>query len=351
MRRRLLGAVAALGVAVSFAIGVASATAAPEGRVVCRLQDPDLVESSGLVARGGLLVTVNDSGDTGRVFTLDATTCETVGVTTWSQSPTDVEAIAPSGDASFVFVGDIGDNAAARSEVAIARVPVGRGDRTVTPASSRVTYPGGPQDAETLMRDPVSGRLVIVTKTFLGGDVLLAPSRTLSTTAVNRFTKVGEVLSTATDGAFFPDGRHVVVRSYTRAAVYTWPDLEEVDTFDLPEQQQGEGLAVDDYSSVLLGSEGLNAPVLRFRLPAAVAEAVEPPAPTGAGPSTSGEAGGVEASDGAVGGAPGDAGDDAADERALVAVAHRWGVRCRDAGRARSVPPSSRVIPRRGAVS
>ena len=81
---------------VPFVIGFSVAGAEPAaGEEVCRFQDPQIVESSGLVARDGLFVTVNDSGDSGRVFVVDAQTCRTVGGTTWSDEVEDVEAVAP----------------------------------------------------------------------------------------------------------------------------------------------------------------------------------------------------------------------------------------------------------------
>ena len=80
------------------------------GRVVFRFQDPAIVEASGLVVQDGLFVTTNDSGDTGRVFTVDPDTGRTIGVTTLGRaSPQDVEALAPAGRGE-VWVGDIGDN-------------------------------------------------------------------------------------------------------------------------------------------------------------------------------------------------------------------------------------------------
>ena len=59
-------------------------------------QDPAIVESSGLVALGdGLFVTTNDSGDSGRVFTVDDDG-ETVGRHRLVRHhPDDVEALAP----------------------------------------------------------------------------------------------------------------------------------------------------------------------------------------------------------------------------------------------------------------
>ena len=74
----------------------------------------------------------------------------------------------------------------------------------------------------------------------------------------------------ATDGAFFPDGRHLIVRNYTQAAVYTFPDLAEVGSFTLPSQQQGEGIAVLADGSVLVSSEGQYSDVLRVELPAEI---------------------------------------------------------------------------------
>ena len=73
------------------------------------------------------------------------------------------------------------------------------------------------------------------------------------------------MLPIATDGAFLPDGKHFVVRNYAAAAVYAFPSLEKVDQFQLPDQQQGEGLAVDADGSLLLSSEGLHSEVLRVR--------------------------------------------------------------------------------------
>ena len=71
-----------------------------------------------------------------------------------------------------------------------------------------------------------------------------APGR-LRADRPNQLTEVGPVLPIATDAAFFPDGRHIIVRNYSEAAVYSWPELDEVGRFGLPDQQQGEGIAVD----------------------------------------------------------------------------------------------------------
>ncbi|GAA5144624.1 hypothetical protein GCM10023340_12590 [Nocardioides marinquilinus] len=274
------------------------ADAAPErARVEFRFADPAIEESSGLVVRDGLFVTTNDSGDTGRVFTVDPATGETVGVTDWTDDAVDVEALAPAGRGA-VWVADIGDNDAERASVSVTRVPVGRGDRTVRPPTYELVYPGGPADAETLMLDPRTRRLVVVTKGIFGGRVLLAPRR-LDPDGPTRLREVGTVLGIATDGAFFPDGRHVVVRDYGSAVVYTWPGLDEVADLRLPDQPQGEGLAVGDDGTLFLSTEGAGTAVLRVPLPPALRRVVVPPPPPDPTPSpTPGQTPGQSTTDG-----------------------------------------------------
>lgn len=270
---------AGLAIAAPLALGVAVTPPPPAGHEVFRFDDPAIAEASALVVQDGLFMTTNDSGDTGRVFAVDRRG-RTVGVTHWSDDPTDTEALAPGGP-GFVWVGDIGDNDARRSAIEIARIPVGRGDRTVTPTTYRLVYPDGASDAETLLRNPRTGRLYIATKSIFGG-VLYAVPDPLDQAHVNRLKPVGRVLPVATDGAFFPDGRHLVVRNYTTAVVYAWPSLQPVGSFALPDQRQGEGISVAGDGRVYVSSEGARAPVLEVTLPPAIRAAVQPAVSEGA---------------------------------------------------------------------
>jgi hypothetical protein len=277
----------ALLVAVPFVVGAAAAPAALSAPTAFTFADPEIVESSGLALVDGLVVTVNDSGDGGRVFAVDPASGETVGVTRWAGEPVDVEAVAPAGRGR-VWVGDIGDNGADRDSVSVLRVPVVRGERTVEPESFELRYPDGATDAETLLAEPGTGRLVVVSKGIFGGVVYRAPAR-LDPDRPNRLVAVGSALAIATDGAFLPDGRHLVVRGYGSADVLTWPGLAEVGTFALPDQEQGEGLTVDADGRLLLSTEGVRTEVLRVALPPAVRRAVAPPptpTPTGGSPAT-----------------------------------------------------------------
>ncbi|MEZ5097755.1 MAG: hypothetical protein R2731_17745 [Nocardioides sp.] len=74
-----------------------------------------------------------------------------------------------------------------------------------------------------------------------------------------------------TDGAFLPDGRHVVLRTYTAALVYSFPDLDLLARLELPAQQQGEGLAITRGARrwwLWVSSEGPRQPVYRVAIPA-----------------------------------------------------------------------------------
>jgi hypothetical protein len=292
MRDRLLAGI----IVVPFALGLSAGAAPERGEVAFSFQDPEIVESSGLVVEDGLVLTTNDSGDSGRVFAVDPATGRTVGVTRWSDDPWDVEALAPAGGGE-VWVGDIGDNAESRDSVQVARVPVGRGERTVDVPTYDLTYPQGPVNAESLLADPTTGRLYVATKSVFGGRLYEAPA-TLSADRPNRLRAVGDVLPIATDGAFFPDGLHLVVRDYSQATVYGFPSMDRLATFRLPREDQGEGIAVAPDGSLLVSSEGQHSDVLRVPLPDGIRRALAPATPhpastpgTGSttGPSTGGD--------------------------------------------------------------
>jgi hypothetical protein len=276
-RERLAAGLLAAPFVVGAVVG-ASAAGPAGGTEVCAFQDPAITEASGLVVTDGLFVTMNDSGDSARVFAVDPHTCRTVGVTRWHADAIDDESLAPAGRPGEVWVGDTGQNIATRPYITIAKVPVGRGDRDVPGEIHKLAYPDGRHDAETLIRNPVTGQLFIVSKEFIGR--IYAIPRHLGPGVTTM--KAGKtVLGLATDGAFFPDGKHVILRNYGQAAIYTWPALDRIATIDLPRQQQGEGIAVADDGRIYLDSEGIRAPVLELHLPADVRAALAGRAPTG----------------------------------------------------------------------
>jgi hypothetical protein len=256
-----------LAVLLGLGSGVAPASAtvpADDARVpgtrLFSFADDELFESSGLVDRGDVVYTTNDSGDDAVLYAVDPRTGETVGRTTYADDVSDVEALAPGSDGT-VLAGDIGDNRERRDTVTVHRVTPGQDEAT----SYDLTYPDGARDAETLLARPGSDRLFVVSKSVFGGVVFAAPSQ-LRTDRPNRLRPFARVGGLVTDGSFLPDGRHVLLRTYGTASVYTFPAFELVGTVRLPGQRQGEGISVSRSGRVLVSSEGVHADVLRLTL-------------------------------------------------------------------------------------
>ncbi|WP_328527561.1 hypothetical protein OG984_17795 [Nocardioides sp. NBC_00368] len=228
--------------------------------VLFSFSDPTISEASALTPLGkGLFATTNDSGDSGRVFTVDSSGA-TVGVTHWAADPVDVEGLAPAGG-KHVWVGDIGDNNSVWDSIRIAKVRVGRGERTVSPTVYELVYPDGPHNAESLLAHP-DGQVFVATKDWGGGRLYAVPKR-LDPDGPNQLKEVAPVIPMATDGAFFPDGKHLVVRGYYSATIYDWPSMDRVGSFRTPDQEQGEAVGVTAKGEVVVTSEGIRAEVIR----------------------------------------------------------------------------------------
>ncbi|HEU4515237.1 MAG TPA: hypothetical protein VFR87_19165 [Nocardioidaceae bacterium] len=242
-------------------------TGTDRAEVVVTLRDEAIDESSGAVVQGRRLFTVNDSGDGPYLYEVDLRTGETVGVTTFAaDEPEDVEALAP-GVGGALWVGDIGDNRTSRDSIHLYRVVPQRGGGEVSAPRYELEYPDGAHNAEALLVHPRTGRVLVVTKTFArGGTVYRAPRR-LDPDGPNRLEKIGAVAGMVTDGAFLPGGDRLLLRTYGSGAVYAYPAVEEVTSFGLPAQEQGEAVAVGDDGRVYLTSEGERSDVLVMDLP------------------------------------------------------------------------------------
>ncbi|RJK97917.1 hypothetical protein [Vallicoccus soli] len=262
-----------LAAAAALLLPSAPVAAVEAARLDRTLLDARITESSGLARSGyddGLLWTHNDSGDGPRLFAVgpDGRTVATAVLR--GASAVDWEALARyrGADRSYLYVGDVGDNARARREVAVHRVEEPRsprGDLVLAPRTYRLAYEDGPRDAEALLVHPWTGRLYVVSKDYRGGAVYEAPAA-LSTTGVNVLRRVASAPALVTDGAVLFDGR-VVLRDYV--AAWVSPRIGAPATrVPLPASAQGESLAPAPGSrAVLVGSEGLRSPVHRQPLP------------------------------------------------------------------------------------
>ncbi len=254
--------------------------------VTGRLTAPEATEISGLVAsqtQPGVLWAHNDSGDRARIFALRSDGSLIASLDVPGAEATDWEdiAVGPGGD---LLLGDIGDNKSVRDDIDIYRVPEPRlADGPTTTAAAtrlRLTYPDGAHDAETLLADPRTGEIVIVTKRLDGRSgvyVAQAPARDAPGSAVLRHAgdlRLG-VGGLATAGDVSADGHTVAIRTYT--ALYAWtrkPGASLVATLarkpcvgsaQLGLEGQGESLALSrDGRSFFTVPEGAGAAVRRY---------------------------------------------------------------------------------------
>jgi hypothetical protein len=194
-----------------------------------------LDEISGLVGSRSLTDVFwvhNDSGDSARFFAMSGQGSLLGTFYLSGQSAWDWEdiAIGPQpGGGNYLFLGDIGDNAAIRSTITVHRAtePVAIAALNTTIASSnfrslRLRYPGGPRDAEAMFVDPLSGDLFVLTKRLAVPELYMVPAtafdnvgQTVTMTALGQVPKV-PVWATAAD--ISPDGRFILVRPSNSAA-------------------------------------------------------------------------------------------------------------------------------------
>lgn len=125
-------------------------------------------------------------------------------------------------------------------------------------------YADGPRNAEALMVHPKTGRVYIASKNEDGGGLYEGPAK-LTTGATNVFRRVGEV-PWVTDGAFSPDGKELVLRSYFSARGYAFENgrLGADHAVQAPFQRQAESVTYTaDGSALMFGSEGERSDVQR----------------------------------------------------------------------------------------
>ncbi|MEE1805992.1 WD40 repeat domain-containing protein [Streptomyces sp. BE133] len=235
------------------------------------IEDPRITESSGLAAsraHPGIYWTHNDSDDGPYIYAVDSRTGKTVATITLQGvgKPRDVEAISLGPDGNL-YVGDIGDNLnGSWDHVWIYRLPEPKElkDATVRATQFDVKYADGPRNAEALMVHPTTGRVYIASKNEDGGGLYEGPAE-LTTGATNVFRRVGEV-PWVTDGAFSPDGKELVLRSYFSARGYVFENgrLGADHAVSAPLQPQAESVTYTaDGSALMFGSEGKQSDVKR----------------------------------------------------------------------------------------
>ncbi|WCT10342.1 hypothetical protein [Mucilaginibacter jinjuensis] len=196
--------------------------------VVHNLARTDLLEISGVAAsrvNAGILYIHNDSDNAAQVYLTDANGADRGTLSLSSVGNRDWEdiAVGPGPDATknYIYVGDIGDNDAKYSSVFVYRFP----EPNLTGAASpyvatiptvdaiQLKYPDGPRNAETLMVDPLTKDIYIVSKESNVAKVYVAryPQSTTSVTTLSPVAKL--FFNKATGGDISPDGTEMLLRS------------------------------------------------------------------------------------------------------------------------------------------
>ncbi|HEX3279648.1 MAG TPA: hypothetical protein VHR36_00335 [Pyrinomonadaceae bacterium] len=266
-------------------------------RVLARLEDPAVKESSGIVASRtspGLYWTHNDSGDGPNLYALDE---QGASHGTWrvrGASARDWEDIAagpgPQSGVSYLYIGDIGDNEGKRDEVIIYRVkePTIRSeDASSTKLKPLVTedaevihlrYPDGAHDAESLLVHPVTGDLYIISKIPFANPTVYKARAPLNTNGPTTLERIGELDIPSvfggliTGGDISPDGLRVALCDYVGGYELVLGDArapfdqiwkQPLQQVDLGRRKQGESIAYRlDGRALLATSEGAHPPLI-----------------------------------------------------------------------------------------
>ncbi|MBS1713980.1 MAG: hypothetical protein JST30_06550 [Armatimonadetes bacterium] len=250
------------------------------------ISDRVVDESSGVgvsTRHQGVYYTHNDSGDTARFFRFkedgssSAVDVLGAGATDWEDM-----ACLKVGGKSMLYFGDIGDNAVSRANVTVYRFQ--EPDLVATSVLNydklTIKYPDGAHNCEALFVDPGTGDIYLVTKASSEAVVYRLPAP--PSTGTYTMTKLGTVhpdtglgsagrLVTAGDAS--PDGRFVILRTYTGALEYPvkgafqdwWKQSPE--NVKMPLHAQGESIAYGQSGRFLFTtSEGSPCPVHRQKL-------------------------------------------------------------------------------------
>jgi hypothetical protein len=264
--------------------------------VVGKIESNEITESSGLVAsrcQPDVLWTHNDAGDDEYIFAFNL---KGAPLGTWKVENArneDWEDMAGYKDVAgkcYLYIGDIGNNKRERNQLTVYRFneplvspETGSSNRkaplTTDPADAvTFKYPDVPLNAETLMVQPASGDIYILTKRVDGPSQVFKISPQFGSTVVAQ--KIGEVSVPAvpngllTGGDISPDGKRVVICDYTAGyelQLGSAPNFDDIwktkpVPVNLGDRKQGEAVTFSsDGSSILATSEKKNSPVIEVK--------------------------------------------------------------------------------------
>lgn len=206
-------------------------------QALCNLDNEQVNESSGIAASAhtsGVFYTHNDSGDSARFFRFQKNGKVDGEYALKGATAIDWEDMAQAtvDGKSYLYLGDVGDNAEKRENITVYRVeePTTTGKQTLEKFDTyTITYPDKPHNCETIFVT-ANGDIWIVTKNTGGNSIVFMLPKPkasgkyelmqIATLAIDTFGIGGKQL---TGGDVSPDGKYVVLRTYSAALEYTVP--------------------------------------------------------------------------------------------------------------------------------
>lgn len=265
------------------------------------LNNKEMDETSGIAASSispDTYYVHNDSGDTSRFFAITAggklkSTIYFKGDNTHGLGVQDCEDIdvgpGPEKGKSYVYLGDIGDNAQNRPYITVYRMAerkswaAGNAANINTEAArADFKYPDGPKDAETMMIDPIDKQLIIVSKR---GDTVAvyttplkykANTTTVLTKRCKLFFAGFKPFKWITAGDISKDGQQILLKSYDK--VYYWRRQHNEPIWETmvrkpkeltyKAEKQGEAIGFQpDGKGYYTTSEGVFSPIYHYDVP------------------------------------------------------------------------------------
>ena len=187
-----------------------------------RVEDPRLDEISGVVAGpGGVLWVEEDSGNPAAISGLSRAGALLDTVDVAGATNVDWEDLARAG--GRLWIGDIGDNALARTEIKVYAIdePADPSAGSVEAEVISLRYPDGPHDAEAMVVDRAARRLYVIEKqTARPRSIVFAVELSQAVPgSTSTLRPVGEVsLANVTAADLGPTG--LVVKNYLTALLF-----------------------------------------------------------------------------------------------------------------------------------
>ncbi|MEO8649541.1 MAG: hypothetical protein ABI539_10275 [Acidobacteriota bacterium] len=263
------------------------------------IESKDIKESSGLAAsrcNTGVLWTHNDSGDGAFIYAL-STSGRTLG--TWEVTGAenndweDIATVKDKDGKCWLYIGEIGNNEGKRDRTLVYRVaepavtPDAKDSSRKSPLATSparsvaIIYPDGAPNAETLMINPVTGKIYIVTKRMDGPATVYSADADFASGSDAAARKVAELSVPSvpnglfTGGDISPDGTRAALCDYVAGYELVLPagssDFDNIwsqkpTKFDIGDRKNGEAIAYStDGRTLFSDSEGKDAPIFEMK--------------------------------------------------------------------------------------